>query len=162
VADLRVHRSQVYVGLKPQREVYAQGQNFSVDLVTLDPDAKTVPNQRVSLQLYKRDDMTVKKRNEEGSWVFESEPKDTLIAERTVTTNGEGKAVFSSAAAEGGTYRLTAPAQDAKGRKSSAAVHVGVGGAPDAAFEMHTEDRLDLVPDKPSYQVGDTAQLLIP
>lgn len=162
VADLRVHRSQVYVGLKPERKVYAQGQNFAVDVVTLTPEAKAAPNQTVALQLYKRDYMTVKKRNENGSWVFESEPKDTLVSERNLTTNGEGKAVFSAAAAEGGSYRLIASARDEKNRAATAAVHVDVGGAPDAAFEMNAEDRLQLVPDKDSYQVGETAQLLVP
>ncbi|MFO1519469.1 MAG: MG2 domain-containing protein [bacterium] len=162
VTDLRIHQSSVYVGLKPERRVYAKGQPMQIELVTLDPDAKVVANQPIALKLFKRDYMTVKKRTKDGKWVFESQPKDTLVAENTVTTNGEGKVSFSRTAEEGGTYRLVATSQDKQGRSTTAAVHIGVGGDPDAAWKMSAEDRITLVPDKTVYKAGETAQLLIP
>jgi alpha-2-macroglobulin len=162
VADVKIHKSYAYVGLKSDRQVVAKGQKMNIDVVSVDYQAKPIPDQAVKLQLFKRDYMTIKKRTAEGAWVFESEPKDTQVKEALVKTDGEGHAVFSETAAEGGTYRIVATTEDNQGHLATAAVHVGVGGEADAAWKMKTEDQVALSADKPRYKVGETAQILIP
>jgi hypothetical protein len=75
VSDLRIHKSGVYVGMKPQRRAVVKGEKMNVDLVTLNPQAEAVASQPVQVQIFKRDYMTVKKRTKDGNWVFESEPR---------------------------------------------------------------------------------------
>lgn len=162
VADLRIHKAGVYVGLKPARRVYLQGESMPIALATLDPTGTPVPQQRVALTLAKRDYMTIKKRTPDGDWVFVSEPKDTVVEETSVTTDAKGEATYTPLAADGGSYRIVATATDARGNAMNAGLEVQVGGTTDAAWPQHTEDRLELVPDRASYHVGDVARILIP
>ncbi|MBI4237250.1 MAG: hypothetical protein HY696_02380 [Deltaproteobacteria bacterium] len=162
VADLRIHKAGVYVGLKPARRVYLRGESMPIALVTLDTAGKPIAQQRVTLTLAKRDYMTIKKRTPDGDWVFVSEPKDTVVEETSVTTDAKGEATYTPLAAEGGSYRVTATTADTRGNAMHAGLEVRVGGATDAAWPMHTEDHVDLVPDRAAYHVGDTARILIP
>lgn len=162
VSDVKVHKASVYVGLKPQRLVVRSGEPVVCDVVTLTPQEKPAPQQTVQLALWHREYMTVKRRTDRGAWTFDSEPRDTLVHETSVTTDARGAAVVTLPAEGGGAFRVVATVRDARERTNTAAVQIGVGDSAGAAWPETGADRVMLLADKPQYRVGDTATLLIP
>lgn len=156
-----VHKADVYVGVQMENYAVTPGENAKVKIVTVNPDGTAKPGSNVTVSLYLREWNTIKKKNVDGYYYYENEPKDTYIRKTSVTTDTAGKATAELLIKDGGTYRVVAEAADSKGRIAKAGAYVY--GFSDTYINWpHTNnDRIDVVVDRPEYKVGDTAKLLI-
>jgi len=156
-----VHKSEVYVGVKTDDYVVNPNEKAKVKVITLKTDGSPAPGQSVSIQLFQREWNTVKKKNVDGEYYYENEPKDTFIRKTRTTTDDKGKGSADIMIDAGGTYRIVVDTEDGKGRVSKAGTVVYAFSDVFINWPRANNDRIEVVTDKPEYKVGDTAKLLI-
>jgi len=157
-----IHKGQWYVGLRPEQYVARTGQDAPVDLLVVDTNRKPVPGAAVTVSFYSRKWLSVKEKQPDGGYIWTSKPEDTLLVTQQVTSDANGKARGSIAAKEAGSIRVVAEVADPKGKRQRSATYLYVSGSGYASWQMESNDRLELVPDRKEYSVGDIARVLIP
>jgi len=157
-----VHPASFYAGIHPTQFVANEGGSARIDLVTVDTDGKVVPGRAVTVRVYDRQWITTKQVIPGGGRLYQSEPKDTLIATLQTTTNAKGEGSVTYRPAKSGTLRLVAEITDAKGRTARAATYLWVWGTTRASWQVTNDDAIKLVANKERYEVGETADVLVP
>src|SRR5438270_471494 len=160
--SVTVHPASLYVGIHPSQYVASEGANARIDLVTVDTDGIVLPNRPVTVRVYDRQWITTKQVIPGGGRMYKSEPKDTHMATLQTTTNAKGEGSVTYKPAKSGQLRVIAEAIDAKGRSARAASFLWVWGTFRASAQITNDDAIKLVADKESYEVGDTADVLVP
>jgi alpha-2-macroglobulin len=157
-----VHPSSYYVGVRPTQYVAREGLNTTVDLVTVDTEGAIVGGRAVVVTVNDREWLTVKEEIPGGGRRYRSEPKDTPVAILRATTDATGKATVSFKPTKPGTLRIVAEVRDANGRAQRSSTYLWVSGPGFATWQVTNDDTMKLVADKEQYQVGDTAEILVP
>ena len=157
-----VHPASFYAGIHPTQFVANEGGSARIDLVSVDTDGKVVPGRAVTVRVYDRQWITTKQVIPGGGRLYQSEPKDTLIATLQTTTNAKGEGSVTYRPAKSGTLRLVAEITDAKGRTARAATYLWVWGTTRASWQVTNDDAIKLVANKERYEVGETADVLVP
>jgi uncharacterized protein YfaS (alpha-2-macroglobulin family) len=161
-ATVTVHPASYYVGVRPAQYVAREGLNASIELVTVDPDGRVVGGRAVVVTVYDREWITVKEDIPGGGRRYRGEVKDTLVATVRATTDASGRAAVSFKPTKPGTLRVVGEVTDGKGRVGRSATYLWVSGAGFATWQVTNDDTIKLVADKERYQVGDTAEILVP
>src|SRR5690606_24130936 len=138
------------------------GQPSQVLVATVDIDGAPVGGQAVTVEVMTREWTTVLEETSGGSRRYVSTPRDTLLETRSVTTDAEGLGSLSYTPRSSGVLRFVARTADGEGRAARASSYLGVAGSQRAAWAVDNDSVIDLVADADSYEVGDTAQVLVP
>ena len=157
-----VHPASFYAGIHPAQFVASENANARIDLVTVDTDGKVAPNRNVVVRVYDRQWITTKQLIPGGGRRYQSDVKDTLIATLSTVTNAKGEGSVLYKPAKAGTLRLVAEATDQQGRVARSAAYLWVWGSSYASWQITNDDTIKLVADKERYEVGDTAEVLVP
>jgi len=157
-----VHPAALYAGIHPAQYVANEGANARIDLVTVDTDGKILPDRAVTVRVYDRQWITTKETVPGGGRRYRSDAKDTLVATLSARTDTKGEGAVFYRPTKSGTLRLVAEVTDAKGRTSRSATFLWVWGTTRALWQVTNDDAVKLVADKERYEVGDTAEVLIP
>ncbi len=157
-----VHPAAVYAGIRPAQYLTTAGKEATVKLATVDADGKALGRRTVTVDLYERRWVTTKVQNEEGARRYKSDPVDTYITSMTATTDDEGRATASFTPTKTGTLRLVATVRDSAGRVSRSATYLYVAGEGYAGWAVTNDATIKLVADKERYDLGDTAEVLVP
>lgn len=156
-----LHAGETYVGIRSADSLPTAGSEATVELITVDWDGAIVPNSEVEVVFYERT-YEYSRINQFGTYDSVYEPIDTEVARTTVTTDGDGEATASFVPEIGGTYRAIATVTDNSGRPQSSNTFLWVADANFAGWRTDPrERRMDLVPDKPEYEVGETARVMV-
>ena len=83
-----VHPAAWYVGVRPDSYVATTDEAEPIQILTVDPEGRVVPEKRVTLRIYQREWVTTKEQSASGQRVYRSEAVDTEIAVRSLTTDG--------------------------------------------------------------------------
>lgn len=158
---IRVHKGNYYVGIKSDEYSYTKGDNGTFKVLVLDLEKKPVSSKHVSVSLYERMWDQVQKKNIDGEFYTEYEPKDTLVETKDVTTDQQGKGTGSFTFSKGGEVVLKASLTDEKGRTLTSTTTLYVSDEVYISWFSGNDSRIDLIPDKQEYKVGDTAKILI-
>jgi uncharacterized protein YfaS (alpha-2-macroglobulin family) len=156
-----VHPSAVQVGLRPASYVATAGQTAAVRLVTMRVGGLKQPNQRVTLRVYERTWITTREETTGGGVLYRSEPRDTLQQTLDGATGADAEGRIEIVPRRAGTLYLVAEAADDRGRVHRAAAYLWVAGPERAAWRVTNDDLVELVADRESYRVGDTAEVLV-
>ncbi len=156
-----VHKSEVYVGIASDDYAVSAGEKASVKLITLTPEGKAAPGTKVNVSLYSRTWNVVKSKGIDDAYYYDSEPVDTFLRSTSVVTGEDGKAKAELLLPDGGEYRVVVMAKDANGHEAKAGWSLYA--FADAYFNWPrtNNDRIQVIADKPSYKVGDTAKLIV-
>ena len=157
-----VHPASLYAGVRTSEYVAAAGEQAQIEVVSVDLQGRPLPNRNVSVGVYQRTWITTKEQTAEGARRYRSEPRDTLITTLSVTTDGEGRGSVAFTPERSGTLRIVAEARDDRGRTARSATYLWVWGGGFGSWEVANDDTLKLVADKEEYEVGDTAEVLVP
>ena len=157
-----VHPAALYAGIHPAQYVANEGANARIDLVTVDTDGKILPNRAVTVRVYDRQWITTKETLPGGGRRYRSDAKDTLVATLSTRTNAQGDGAVTYRPTKSGTLRLVAEVTDAQGRTSRSATFLWVWGTTRALWQVTNDDAVKLIADKERYEVGDTAEVLVP
>jgi len=161
-ASFAVHQGEYYVGVMSQDSVSTKGKPANFDVITIDKDGNPVAGKSVDVTLYQREWNTVKKKNVDSDFYYDNNYTDTLKDKKTVTTDDKGHANVSFAPATGGDYKVGTFSTDSRGNTVTSATEVYVtSGDEFVNWGQENNDRIELVPDKLEYKVGDTAHVLI-
>ena len=161
-ATVVVHPAEFYVAMKPQAAFFvASGAKVSVPVEAIEPSGRPRAGVAIHIELVERTWRSVIEASGEIGSHVESRVVDRTVASCDVTSGAELTGCEVSAA-DAGYYVLRASAKDPRGNPVAASASlyiVGQGGDPGWAASDKT--KLDLVMDKPAYEVGDTATILV-
>ena len=157
-----VHPASVYVGIRPDRYLATQDVASTMRLVTVDTEGKAIGGQTVRVQVYDRQWITTKVQIPGGGRRYQSDVKDILLTTLTARTAADGTASVRYAPEKPGQLRFVAEVTDAAGRSARSSTQVWAGGHGFGLWQVTNDDAIKLVADKDRYEVGDTAEVLVP
>ena len=122
-------------------------------------DGKPAANVAVETEILKRDWYSYRKRLIGGFYAYAHGRETSKLADAcTGKTDDLGRLTCELKAPASGDLILQAHAKDAAGNESAAHADTWVPG-PDSWMQASDNDRMDLVPEKRKYDIGDTAKL---
>ncbi|WP_027470095.1 alpha-2-macroglobulin family protein [Deefgea rivuli] len=147
----------VQIGL--QVEDWASvGKSVAMKAVVVDTKGKPVAGREVSVRAVRHTYLSSRKRLVGGFYAYESEEKtDDLGEVCSGKSDARGLVFCDVELKEEGRIELIAQTSDADKRKVSAAQSVWVSRQNEMWFDGENHDRIDVVPEKPTYQPGETA-----
>lgn len=154
-----VHKGAFYLGLAPENYVYNAGDEVIVNIIAVDWDGQPVAGKPAIASFNRRQWFTTQEQDQFGSLYYTSVPSDTEVFAAPITGDADGKATASYRPDDGGEYYIVVKADDASPAGTS--VYVAAAGEY-VAWRVENNDRIELKADKRSYQVGDTAKVLVP
>ncbi len=159
--EVIIHKGDFYVGIANQNYVVKQKENATFLLQSLTTLGKPRGNVRGEVQMYKREYKTVKKRGIDGFFYYDTSFNDTLVKISSFATNNEGKGQIVFALPEGGQYHVVVRTIDSKGHVITSATDIWASSESYISWGRDNNDRLEIIPDREEYKVGDTAKLLV-
>jgi hypothetical protein len=150
-AELLVHPSELYVGLRSERLFVQKGGRLRVDTIVTDIDGTAIPEREVTVRAER-----LAWRQVGGTW--QEVADDTQECGVTSTAEPE-PCTFE--AREGGTWRVTAEVADARGRRNESQLRLWVAGGQLPSSRSVDQQSVELVPDRKAYAPGETAQILV-
>ena len=162
--SLIVHPGPYYLGLVSREYVGQAGEETSIDLIAVDWAGERLSDTDIKVEFYQREWINTYIENESGGGRWEWETKETLVDETVVSTDDLGEAVATFTPDEGGSYHIVAipadPTPETENIRSS--IFMWVAGENYVSWRRENHDRITLISDKASYNVGETAEILIP
>lgn len=148
---LLVHPSNLYIGLRSERYFVARGAPLEIEFIVADLDGNSIPGQPVEIRASR---MEWKFRD--GDWREEETDPQTCAL-----NSGLEPLTCTFETNIGGSYKITATVTDSQGRRNQSSITRWVsGGQPPPARKVEQEE-VTLIPDKETYQPGETAQILV-
>jgi uncharacterized protein YfaS (alpha-2-macroglobulin family) len=158
-----VHKGEFYIGVAPRGYLAEIGEEKPVDLFTVDWDSQPVGNVPLTVVFMEHRWYSVKRQSEDGGFYWDWTAEDIPVYTTTVTTASDGTATASFAPTKAGSYKVRAIGRDSKENEIRSAAYFWVwGGSEFVSWRQESNNRFDLIADKQEYQVGDTAEILIP
>jgi uncharacterized protein YfaS (alpha-2-macroglobulin family) len=158
-----VHKGQFYTGVAPRGYLAKVGQEEPVDLLTVDWDGKPVGSVELTVVFMEHRWYSVKRQAEDGSFYWDWTTEDIPVYTTTVTTGDDGQAEAAYTPQKAGSYRVRAIGHDQHENEIRSSTYFWVwGGSEFVSWRQESNNRIDLIADKEEYQVGDTAEILIP
>lgn len=156
-----LHPSQVYAGIRAQNFIGAAGEEQAFEVVALDWDSQPTAGQAMSVQFIEHKWYSVQEKDKQGQLRWVTSFKENLIETQKVVTDEQGLATVSFTPPNGGTFEARIKTQDKHGNISEASVYIWVSSPEHIAWKQNNDRTFDLVPEKASYEPGETAKLLI-
>ncbi|NJN96306.1 MAG: hypothetical protein HC875_20425 [Anaerolineales bacterium] len=168
-ANAIVHKGDFYVGLRPEKYVGQVGVDNPVEVLVVDWASDPVPNQEVEVVVAEYNIYSVQQfdpasdpNNPNDVYAWENIVENVAVFTTTVTTGADGKAVANFVPDKAGNYKVYARAIDPQDQEIRSATLIWVSGAEYVNWGQENNDRIDLVTDQKRYNVGDTANILVP
>jgi len=163
-SSIVVHPGPYYIGLAPRSTIGTAEKETIVDLVAVNWKGERLANQALKVAFYRREWKNTFIANELGGGYWSWETEDIFVSETTVTTDARGEALASFIPPQGGSYHVIAtpasPTPETARIRSS--IFIWVTGKDAVSWRRENHDRITLISDKSTYQVGETAEILIP
>jgi uncharacterized protein YfaS (alpha-2-macroglobulin family) len=160
-ASVIVHPGEFYLAMKrPATLFITKGAALKAEVLAVEPSGTVRAGVPVKIELFRRSWQTVVEASGEIGMHYVSKVTDKKIAECAVTS-GHALTSCNLAASEAGYLILRASAKDPRGNPIAASEAVYALGGGDAGWAASDSMKLDLVTDKTSYEIGDTAKILV-
>ena len=157
-----VHKGLTYIGVQPTEYVATAGEPTSANVITVDWAGEPVPNQTVLIEVVERRWSSVQELDDYGRSVWSSEVEEIPVASGDVVTDANGEAVYSFTPPGGGVYKVRASMVDSAGNNVISATTIWVSSNDTyVTWRQQNSARIDLIADATTYQVGDTAEVLV-
>lgn len=157
-----VHPGELYVGIRRPKEAFpTAGAPIRVEVAAIEPNGRHRAGVPVQVELVERTWKTATEAVGEEDLHYESRPVDTVVGRCDATTTADAGACELSPKGPG-YFIVRAKAADKRGNPVAASTSLYVvGEGARIAWPIYDGARLELVTDKKSYEVGDTATILI-
>lgn len=159
--EVIVHRGEFYVGVKNEAYVVSKGEKMPIKAIAVDHKGNPLNGKSIKLELYKTNWKYVKKKNIDGGYYWDNELDQKLIDSATVESGDDGKANYGFFIKEGGEYFVKATGQDSLGNTFGSTVDFYATTNESVHWKRENNNRMDLKLDKLTYEVGDTAKVLV-
>ncbi|MBI3151964.1 MAG: hypothetical protein HYZ21_07525 [Chloroflexi bacterium] len=148
---LLVHPADVYIGLRSESYFVERGTPIKVDFIVTDLDGYVIENRPVEITAGRLD---WKYKN--GNWV-----EEVVDVQTCSLLSAPEPATCSFETPLGGQVQITALVTDELGRKNQSRITRWVSGGQRPPSRNVEQEKITLIPDKETYQPGDTAKVLI-
>jgi uncharacterized protein YfaS (alpha-2-macroglobulin family) len=155
-----VHPAEFYLALRGPTDFAKTGDDIAPEVLAVDPDGKKRPGITVGVDLIRRTWVTARESAGRGAMHTVSKPVDTVVSSCSATT-GMTPASCKLKASRAGYFIMRASARDRRGNPVAASTYAYVLGTGETGWLERDDHALELVPDKNSYEVGDTARILV-
>ena len=156
---LTAHPSSLYIGLRPEKSVVKAKEPFKVTAVLAGLTGKRIAGTELTIRaLQLKNKMTPVKQGD--AWTYKWETKEVQVSSCTVKTAAD-PASCEMTLGKPGSYLVRSETRDPKGRLARTTLRVYVHGPGYVPWRLKNQSRVELVPDKASYQPGDTARILV-
>ncbi len=160
-ANVVVHQGQVYIGARPQQYVSTAGQDTTLEFVAVDWQSRPIIGQDLAVEVVERRWSSVQEEDPSGRTIWSWEVEEIPVDTGQVTTDGAGRATYDFVPPRGGIYKATITTRDEQGNAVRASTTVWVSSSDYVSWRQQNSNRIDLITDANSYDVGDTAEILI-
>ena len=156
-----VHPGEYYVGVRQKEYFTTAKKPMVIDLIAGSPDGKVVTGANVTVDLFRWDYVTTKRKNDDDTVTTVGTWKSTQAGTAKAKTAGQPVSV-SFTPDKAGTYEVRAHAKDASGNYLESGFSTYVLG-PDFVpwYTDDSQPQLTMIADKASYKPGDKARILI-
>ena len=149
--SLMVHPASLYVGMRSERYFVEKGQPMEFSLIVVDVDGNPVADRPIQVTAARLD-----WKYKEGRWMeVEADPQECTVG----STSEAVACTFDTP--RGGRYRITAVISDEQGRRNKTQLVRWVSGGDLRPARNVEQEAVILIPDKETYQPGDTAEILV-
>lgn len=148
---LLVHPADLYIGIRSDRYFVQKGTPLKVEFIVTDLDGNPVAGHKVEMRAARLDWKLV-----DGKWT--EVEVDVQKCSKTSVTEPDS-CTFETPV--GGSYRIVALVTDSQSRKNQSSFTRWVSGAQRHPSRKVEQEQVTLVPDKDTYQPGDTAEILV-
>lgn len=155
------HKGDFYIGLAPRGYLAQAGRSKSVDVLTVDWESRPVGDVPLEVTVLEQRWYSVREKSDTGAFYWSWEVEEIPVYTTTLTTGADGKGVLAFTPPRPGSYRVRAVGRDARERVIRSGAFVWVWGGAGAFWRQENNNRFDLIADRESYKVGDTAEILI-
>lgn len=151
----------VVIGFKRPDWVKA-GQSTTLEFLTVDTQGKPIANVPVTARPVLRRDLSYRVRLAGGFYGYREETEDTpLPGQCEGRSDARGRFACTVTSAQGGEIVLSAEALDGAGRRARTSASFWVAGEDQWWFSQDNHDRIDLIPEKKTYQAGEKARFQV-
>jgi alpha-2-macroglobulin len=157
----QVHGTSRYAGLRPPaRQIYREGDRIALPVVVVDTKGQVSAGAPVDLYLDQFEYHTTTMLNDVGAGRTYNR---RVVSSRRLEsiTSSAGPVETSIVAGGAGLYRLRAETRDPEGRTASTGFVFAVAGGQAVAWPRFDQERIDIIADKSTYRVGDTANIVV-
>jgi uncharacterized protein YfaS (alpha-2-macroglobulin family) len=160
-SSIPLYASSVRLGIKP--DGWLQRDNhLRLKVVALGLDGKAIRRQRVDVDLYTREILSVRRRLIGGFYAFENSAKTTKIAAHcSNVTDGQGLVTCKLDPGVSGEVIAVATTHDSGGNEARTVTSIYLAGDDDWWFGGDNGDRMDIIADAKSYKPGDKARVQV-
>jgi len=148
--NILVHPAAHYVGMKTTRSFYQKTKPIKLDLVVTDIDGKRIAGRPIEVKAERLEWRRIKGK-------YQQVGRDAQTCTKTSAADAV-RCEFKTPI--GGRYRLTSRIKDTQGRANESQMTLWVSGGKMRPQRGVAMQKVVLVPDKESYQPGDTAEIL--
>lgn len=156
-----VHPGEIYLGVRTSDASFVKsGEAIKPEVIAVEPSGKRRAGVAAKVTLHSRTWKMVRQGAGGSRWHTELTSVDTLVASCSVTTAATPVACDLRPTSPGH-HVIRVTGADARGNAVSASTDVYALGEGAVTWADNDESRVDLVPDKKSYSVGDVARILV-
>jgi uncharacterized protein YfaS (alpha-2-macroglobulin family) len=148
---LLVHPADVYIGLRSKSYFVEKGIPLDIDFIVTDLDGKPIKDRPVEITAGRLEWKFTK-----GNWAEQVVDVQTC----TILSKSEPD-TCSFSTSIGGSYQITGIVADELGRKNQSRFTRWVSGGKQPPARKVEQEQVTLIPDKETYQPGDTAKILV-
>ncbi|MBN2116649.1 MAG: hypothetical protein JW730_08765 [Anaerolineales bacterium] len=148
---LLVHPADLYVGLRTERYFVGRGTPLEVDFIVADLDGNAIAERPVTITAGR-----LEWKRRDGKWTEEVTDVQTCT---TLSKTEPDTCTFETPI--GGRYQITAIVTDESGRRNQSRITRWVSGGERPPSRKVEQEQVTLIPDRETYQPGDTAQVLV-
>ncbi|MBL9103120.1 MAG: Ig-like domain-containing protein [Myxococcales bacterium] len=153
-----VHPASEYAGVRTDRSVYKEGETARIEAVVVDVAGARVKDRAVKVSLV-RSETKRTAVEDKGKWSYKYETADVSVGGCELVSDA-APASCEVAVDKAGSYTVRAELSDPKGNKALTRHTLYVYGK-DAVVWDQDQRRVDLVPDKRTYEPGEEATILL-
>ncbi|MCB9437701.1 MAG: Ig-like domain-containing protein [Anaerolineales bacterium] len=154
-----VHPADLYVGLRSDRYFGQAGEPMLIETIAVDTESQPLADKEIDLTFVEIRWSRVPVEGQFGRYNWTSE--EIEVETVSVRTNADGTASYAFTPPNAGIFRVRASAMDDYERTNSSSLRFwAFGDYP--VWWGEPSDTIDLIADKETYQVGDTARVLVP
>lgn len=159
-ASALVHPASWYLAVKARGFLVRAGDELPVEVAAVDPGGAVVPRSKATVKVIRRTWDSVRQKGMDGIWTWQTTVNDEVVGEQKVNLSA-GRGTVQVQAPTPGYYLVRAEAVDPQGRAIVTDTSFYGFGSGSVAWARDDSKQIELVPDKPLYQVGDTARVLV-
>jgi alpha-2-macroglobulin len=161
-ASVLVHPAAVYVGVRPGDGFGEVGKAIPIELVATSIEGTRLAGVPIAVKIKRREWRSIKKKDPySGRFQTLSEPEEVQVATCERKSDASAPALCELVADKAGFYVIEATATDERGRTQTTRVSSYVVGGGWVSWQRTDGESLELVADKPSYEPGERARILV-